>query len=843
VTPPVPANEAERLKALRAYDVLDTDPEEAFDDLAAVASHIAGTPIALVSLVDAERQFLKARRGIDAAETSRDVSFCAHAINKPDEVLVVPDATKDDRFADNPLVVKDPSIRFYAGAPLVTHDGLGLGALCVIDQKPHEFGEAQQKALQRLAKQVIYLLELRQASREVVRSGARQRMVLDASLDAIISMGSDGLITGWNRQAEAMFGYDADEAIGRSLNDTIVPPDFRQKHAAGLERYLDTGESTILNKRIEVPAARRDGEIFPAEVSIVPMHSSDGIIEFGGFIRDVSEQKAAQEALSASTRRLERIAQNTPGMLFQAHLGLDGVMRFSYVSEGVKAIYGFEVQQVIDDGNLVMNSVIDQDKASLGEAIVRSVEELSGFEWTGRIRDIDEVVKHVTVRSRPERRKDGSTMWDGIITDVSHEKEAERQPVAATEQAKTLAKRAEEASTAKSAFLANMSHEIRTPLSHVISFGDLVEKNLAAELQGVPADVPMPPEQQLEAVRTINRSGKHLLTVLNDILDLSKIEAGKMEVELIDVDPANIAEDVVSVARLNATAKGLAMEVDYATPLPKTLKADPTRLRQGLLNLLGNAVKFTKSGGILLRLSVDDVDYPAEVRFEVFDTGIGITEEQRQRLFESFQQADNSTSRKFGGTGLGLVLSRQFARLMNGDLTCRSTHGRGSVFTFSIPLSEPTSTVMIHHNTPPHETPSPKGPLAGHNILVVEDGPENQWLIGIHLRNAGANVVAATDGKQGVDAFFGNEDVAFDAILLDMQMPVMDGYTAAAELRKRGCETPIIAFTAHAMSGDREKCLAAGCDAYQTKPINGPDLIAELQNLIANGRPSASKAA
>ncbi len=426
----------------------------------------------------------------------------------------------------------------------------------------------------------------------------------------------------------------------------------------------------------------------------------------------------------------------------------------------------------------------------------------------------------------PERLPDGSTLWDGILIDETDARRVQAELQRAKEEA-------EAASVAKSAFLANMSHEIRTPLSHVISFGDLIEQNLRADSEGTVAPLPMPEEQRLEAAATICRSGRHLMAVLNDILDISKIEAGRMSVERIDLDPAVIIEEVASLARVDAYAKGLALEIEYATAIPTIIQADPTRLRQSLMNLAGNAIKFTDSGGVLLRVGCDDETKPTRICFDVFDTGVGISPKSLKGLFEPFTQADASTTRRFGGTGLGLAITREFAALMGGELTCRSEPARGSQFTITLPITK-TNHTMVRHHGQPAEFQDDNAMLNDTRILVIEDGPENQWLIGIHLRNAGATVVSATDGRSGVETFFSLNGTGkpFDAILMDMQMPVLDGYQATAELRNRGCTAPVIAFTAHAMSGDREKCLAAGCDAYQTKPIDGPLLVQTIRDLV-----------
>ena len=380
----------------------------------------------------------------------------------------------------------------------------------------------------------------------------------------------------------------------------------------------------------------------------------------------------------------------------------------------------------------------------------------------------------------------------------------------------------EAASRAKSDFLANMSHEIRTPMTAILGYADLL------------SDVSQSPEERSAAVHTIKRSGDHLLSILNDILDLSKIEAGKFTVEQIPCSPLHIVSDVASLLRPRAAAKNLSLRVNYKGAFPSTVRTDPVRLRQILMNLVGNSLKFTESGGVTVDAEL--VDRGGEPRLEigVRDTGIGISEEHMSNLFKPFTQSDESMSRRFGGTGLGLAISRRLAEMLGGDIRVSSTAGKGSTFTVTIDPGPLEGVAMIDS---PSEamisraeaaTEAPKSLPAGTRVLLVEDGIDNQRLISHHLRKARAEVVVCENGKLGVEAAL---DAArgpspFQIVFMDMQMPVMDGYAAAGALREAGVQTPIIALTAHAMSGDREKCVAAGCDDYMTKPIDRARLVA-----------------
>jgi signal transduction histidine kinase/ActR/RegA family two-component response regulator len=399
----------------------------------------------------------------------------------------------------------------------------------------------------------------------------------------------------------------------------------------------------------------------------------------------------------------------------------------------------------------------------------------------------------------------------------------ERQAAQLAEQAEELMRArdvAEEATRAKSAFLACMSHEVRTPLTAILGFAE----ELHAEQGADPT--------RLEALEAIRRNGEHLLRIINDILDLSSIEAGKLPVSPTAFSPAELVRETVELLRPPATERGLRIPVNFAAGLPAFVRTDPTRVRQVLLNLLSNALKFTEQGEVRLDVAREG----SLLQFNVTDTGIGIDAEHASFLFEPFFQADGTTSRKYGGTGLGLAISRRISRLLGGDLVLvRSGPGVGSQFRFTVPLIE----VVGQEHLPSLRKPLPaesngqgraEGALAGRRILVVDDGRDNRLLLSRMLGKLGAEVVCAGDGREGVEAVLAaeHEGKPFDHVLMDMQMPVVDGFAAVTELRLRGVTRPIIALTANAMPGTRERCLAAGCQEYLIKPIDRSSLLALL---------------
>ncbi len=377
-----------------------------------------------------------------------------------------------------------------------------------------------------------------------------------------------------------------------------------------------------------------------------------------------------------------------------------------------------------------------------------------------------------------------------------------------------------QAAQVKSEFLANMSHEIRTPLTAILGFTDVL------------ADPHLSTTEHATTLDTIRRNGEHLLSVINDILDLSKIEAGKLRLDAVPCRLADVVHSVTALMEPRARDTGLAFAVEYDGPVPDEIRADPTRLRQILVNLLGNAIKFTPAGSVRLVIRFER----RRLRFDVVDTGIGVAPEVQARLFTPFTQADPSTSRRFGGTGLGLAISRRLARLLGGDLRVRSKPGAGSTFTLEIDPGPLATTALVTHPTPapapaPATTPESDAPLRG-RVLLAEDAPDNQRLVCFYLRRAGAEVDVAENGIVACALALAR---SYDVVLMDMQMPELDGYAATARLRAAGYRGPIVALTAHAMDGDRDKCLQAGCDDFATKPIDRPVLLGLVRRYLDRG--------
>jgi PAS domain S-box-containing protein len=376
------------------------------------------------------------------------------------------------------------------------------------------------------------------------------------------------------------------------------------------------------------------------------------------------------------------------------------------------------------------------------------------------------------------------------------------------------------ASRARGDFLANMSHEIRTPMTAILGFTDLLETD---------------PDNRAEHVETIRRNGRQLLEIVNSLLDLSKIDAGRMTVERLPVDVNSLFDDIARTFGGRAQERGLELTIARAANAPATIGSDPLRLRQILGNLVGNALKFTPAGRVAVRIGPPSND-GTRIAFEVEDTGIGMTPEQLEQVFEPFVQGDGSTTRRFGGTGLGLCIAKRLTTLLGGELSVRSTPGFGTSFRLDLPFVAIDASVDRFLDEPPAALP--KRSLEGLRVLLAEDGADNRRLLGVLLARAGALSNAVENGALVVAEVERARAAGtpYDVVLMDMQMPLVDGYGATAALRAAGFDVPVIALTAHAMAGDRERCLEAGCDDYLTKPIDRARLDDVLARAAARAR-------
>ena len=551
-----------------------------------------------------------------------------------------------------------------------------------------------------------------------------------------------------------------------------------------------------------------------SEISPEPDLAADGSTVFTGIWQDVTQFKRA-DAL------LREVTNNIPVAVFQYTMDAERKVSLPFLSNAVQAIWGISAEAIMADTRLLGQRVHRDDQALFLQGL-----EVAGPESVPRTLDFrvlhreSRKIVWVHGESYPARSADGRWVWNGYFTDVSQAKAA----AAELEKAKN---EAESANHAKSEFLANMSHEIRTPMNGVIGMTDLL------------LDTPLDAEQR-EYLRIVQSSAQALLRVINDILDFSKIEAGKLLIEHIPFDLGQVARDTLKTLELRAQEKGLTLRCDIADDVPLQVLGDPGRLRQVWVNILGNAIKFSTRGEIVLRMALDAEGADSVVlHMEVVDCGIGIPEHKLGTIFDAFSQEDSSTTRRYGGTGLGLTISARLVQAMGGRIWVRSTLGQGSVFHFTVRLGRLAASVAAGTTRPAPLAALSTDASAPHvlRILLVEDHVVNQKLAVTLLQRWGHQVVVADNGQLALEAFAHAE---FDLVLMDMLMPVMDGLEATRLLRARGCRVPIIAMTANAMESDRQRCLAAGMDDYLSKPIKAKVLAAMLQRHAAQGRSAAA---
>ena len=551
-------------------------------------------------------------------------------------------------------------------------------------------------------------------------------------------------------------------------------------------------------------------------------------------LNDVTAQKKSQEELRRFRAALDSCADSIFLIDYET-------MRFMDVNETACRELGYEREELLLLGpqDIKPEHTREQLIRRFHEIIV-SPGRLGVISTVHRCKDGREFPAEVYIKSLESQ---GRELLIAVARDVTEQKQAEealrhavaqteqsrkevesvnRQLEAAIERANLMAQEAVTASQAKSEFLANMSHEIRTPMNGIVGFSDMLAVTSLTE-------------EQRQFVQTIRDCAQSLLQIINDILDLSKIEARKLSVEATDCPLGQLLASVESLMTARARDKGLEFEVVADEPRPPArIYSDPVRVRQCLLNLLSNAVKFTEEGSVRLRVRMEEVRDEPFVRFDVIDTGIGIAPDRQRQIFEPFVQADGSTTRKYGGTGLGLTITRQLAELMGGYIEVESEPDRGSTFTLAIPAgvdvsSEPLLSQGAAAVEEQRASDDGAGASLAGRVLVAEDVPTNQLLMQLMLERLGLEVVMVEDGQKAVDAAVADE---FDLILMDVQMPHKNGHEVTRELRRRGVRTPIIALTAHAMETDRQECINAGCDDYLPKPVDREALVSVLRKYL-----------
>jgi len=731
--------------------------------------------------------------------------------------------------------------------------GASGGELELPSLPPNEIG-----SLAAALKQAFHsLIESEQRAQLALRELALQRQALDEH--AILSeTDARGRIVYANRKFCELSGYEYHEVLGqdhRILNSGVHPPSFWKEMYAALARH-GVWHGEICNRT-------KNGELYWVQTTNAAISDPQGrILGYVSLRTDITERRRAEQANRRLAARLQAILKHAGHAIISTDS--DGIIQV--FNPAAESMLGYSADEVIGQRSpLIFHDPqeLRERAAALSLELGRPIESHNDLfwhlfttraqmEWTYVRKDGTRVP--VLLSLSPLTDSDGTMQgYMGVASDISEQKrveseirsakdeleQANKQLAQALEHTRQLALAAKQATAAKSEFLANMSHEIRTPMTAILGYTDLlIEQD---EATGRPRS---------EALQTIRRNGLHLLEIINDILDLSKIEAGRMELERVDVPLWQLLEDIRGLMRVRAEQKGIDLDIRALTPLPSHGNTDPVRLRQVLVNLVGNAIKFTEQGRVTVSMAYEAIEARGILHIYIDDTGIGISPEEMNRLFHPFSQADTSMTRRFGGTGLGLTISKRLIGLLGGQISVESKRGRGSRFTVTLDIGAavppeqrhfpcyvpPQPAAALDAATPPAvplEEPQLKGPAAG-RILLAEDGPDNQRLIGLVLRKSNYEVTVAENGRIAIETYrqAAAAGMPYDLILMDMQMPEMDGYTATQQLRQLGCQVPIIALTAHAMTGDREKCLAAGCDEYLSKPIDRQQLVATIQAVL-----------
>jgi PAS domain S-box-containing protein len=602
---------------------------------------------------------------------------------------------------------------------------------------------------------------------------------------------------GWlevNDRLCEILGYTREEIIGKTWTEMTHPEDLAAD-AAQFDRIL-SGE--IEQYKLEKRFIRKEGTVIWAEISVGCVRKSDGTVDhFICVMEDITARKKMNQEVSKLEEQYRGILQTA----MDGFCMLDMQGRIQSVNTAFCRMTGYSEQE------LLTMSITDLEAVMTPEEVASNIRKTSAqggarFESRHRGKDGRLVDLEISVKFRPS---------DNVLVSFHHDITARKE---LDEKIREALDRAEAASRAKSEFLGVMSHELRTPLNGVLGFAELL------------ADTPLNDEQKSFA-KTISSSGEHLLAIVNDILDFSSIEHGSLAIQSAPLSIGDLVESSDIAIRQAAAGKGIGFRREVAAGVPDQITGDERRIRQVLINLLGNALKFTQAGTVVFRIAPD-----AEGRFLEFsieDTGIGISPETLGRLFKPFTQANSTTSRPFGGTGLGLAISKRLAEAMGGTITVASIPGKGSTFTFRLPLE--ISTASSRPSAPStHDTDStlPSGAL----VLVVDDDQNSAVLMGKMFQSLGSRAEFATDGAKAVHAFAPGK---YSAILMDMAMPVMNGVEATMKIRKMEAagksRVPIIAFTANVMPGDRERCLAAGMDAFLCKPFKRAELAAVLASV------------
>ena len=789
-----PPEEAERLKAVRDLQILDTPPEAAFDRITRLAANIFNVPMAAISLIDHDRQWFKSRIGIAAPETPRDWAFCARTILS-DDVLVAPDALLDPRFAASPLVMGAPWVRFYAGAPLRSRDGYHLGALCIMDTAPRPDLDAGQRAiLSDLAGMVADECGARGIQHERLAAEAPQnggelyRIIAETAPDAIFTRDEEGRILSVNSAAEKMFGYTAAELIGQPVTQLMASHDIDPADLRAARRKTSHLEAIGLDKSgREIPVSLSFGEF-----------TRSGRRIFTAIVRDETERHRAEKERAASEHNYRTAVNCIQEVIFQT----DARGCWTFLNPAWTDITGFPMEESLGRSCLDFIHPDNNERSrELFAELIAGKQEYCRHEI--RYLTNDGAFRWLEMSARPMLDPAGHVRGtSGTLNDVTDRRRVEEELRGAKEEA-------ERASKAKDEFLSRVSHELRTPMNAILGFAQLLDLD------------DLTPEQRSNMSRIL-RAGKHLLGLLNEILDISRIESGRIAVELEPVDSAEVMKAAVELVQPLLAERGISLSTAEMEGV--MVLADRQRLTQVFLNLLSNAVKYNRDNG---QVALGYKHVNGDVRIYVTDTGFGLSEDLVQKLFQPFERLGAERT-NVPGTGLGLALSKRLVELMRGSVGVESKPGIGSTFWVQFHRLEQPASEIARAASPASDSSR----KTCSTVLYIEDNLINIHLIeGIMKRRADVRLISAMQGNLGLEMARIHTP---DLILLDLHLPDLSGIQVLRRLREdpRTASIPVVIITADALPGTRRQLLEAGAYAYLNKPIDIKQFLSTIHPLL-----------
>lgn len=631
---------------------------------------------------------------------------------------------------------------------------------------------------------------------------SRLDAILGTAIDGIVTINIHGIILSFNKSAETIFGWRQDEVLGKNVK-LLMNDDIAAQHDDYLADSSRHEVKKVIGVNRNVYAKHKDGHLFPIRLGLGEVKQPNAETLFVGFITDLTEQRALQQSLEEKEKQYRTLMNNTPGAVFRCLLDEHWTMKF--ISPSVADLTGYSPEE-FTNGTVTFAQIINNDDVvHIDEVIEKAIAEKNQYAVEYRIRHRSGKVVWVLDQGTINENSESDQKWiDGVLIDITTRHEYE-------ESLKQAKQEAEAAAQAKQSFMANMSHEIRTPMNAIIGFSDIL------------MDSPLSKEQQKHII-TVNKSARSLLHLLNEVLDSAKLEKGKLDIHAEHFNLQALLDNIVSTFWLEAKRKDILLDLIIADNVAPIYIGDESRIRQVMNNLIGNAIKFTEQGSVTITVSQTP---DKQLLFEVQDSGIGIAKHRLDAIFQPFEQADGTMTRRFGGTGLGTTISKQLVELMGGSIDANSEEGKGSCFYFTLPLQEGDINKVDVFSCNQLNLPKLQ-------ILVVDDIEQNIELLNILLSQAGHTVVTAQNGLEAIAAF---EQQNFDVILMDIHMPECDGITACKEIReieKVRCLkiTPIIALTASVLQQDKITTKQAGMNGFANKPVDINQLNHEIAKVL-----------